>query len=52
MGRQEILGQVEQAFGAVPGWASGMPDAVLEQYWTSIGWVLSDSALSARDKVL
>ena len=28
------------------------PDAVLEQWWTSIGWVLGDSALSGRDKIL
>ena len=52
MARQETLAQVEQAFGSVPGWFSGMPDAVLEQYWTTLGWVLSDTALSARDKAL
>jgi hypothetical protein len=52
MARQEILGQIEEAFGSVPGWCSGMPDAVLEQWWTTLGWVLSDSALSGRDKAL
>ena len=52
MARQEILGQVAEAFGSVPGWFSGMPDAVLEQYWTTLGWVLSDTALSGRDKAL
>lgn len=52
MSRQEILGQVEAAFGAVPGWFSGMPDAVMEQHWASIGWVMSDTALSQREKAL
>ena len=52
MARQEILNQIEQAFGFVPGWFSGMPDAVLEQYWTTLGWVLGDTALAGRDKAL
>jgi alkylhydroperoxidase/carboxymuconolactone decarboxylase family protein YurZ len=52
MSRQEILGQIEQTFGLVPGWWDGAPDAVLEQWWTGLGWVLSDTALSARDKAL
>jgi hypothetical protein len=52
MARQEILDQVEQSFGLVPGFMDGMPDPVLEQYWTTLGWVLSDTALSARDKAL
>jgi hypothetical protein len=52
MSRQEILGQIEEAFGSVPGWFSDAPDAILEQLWTSIGWVNSDSALSGREKVL
>ena len=50
--RQEILNQIEAAFGSVPGWYRGMPDAALEQHWTTLGWVLSDSALSGRDKAL
>jgi AhpD family alkylhydroperoxidase len=50
--RQEILGEIEEAFGFVPGWLSGMPDAVLEQYWTNHVWVCSDSALSGREKAL
>jgi hypothetical protein len=52
MARQDILNQVEEAFGFVPGWFSGMPDAVLEQNWETLGWVQSDSALSGRDKAL
>ena len=52
MERQEIFGQIEEAFGRIPGWFSEMPDAVLEQYWGSLSWVLSDSALSGRDKAL
>jgi alkylhydroperoxidase/carboxymuconolactone decarboxylase family protein YurZ len=52
MTRQEILSQIEQAFGFVPDYFGTAPDGVLEQYWTLIGWVLSDTALSARDKAL
>ena len=52
MTRQEIVAQVEQAFGFVPGWMEIMPDPVLDQYWATLSWVLSDSALPARDKVL
>jgi hypothetical protein len=52
MNRTEILGQVEDAFGFVPGWMKGMPDQVLDQYWSTLSWVLSDTALSARDKSL
>ncbi len=29
-----------------------MPDPVLDQYWATLSWVLSDSALTARDKAL
>jgi alkylhydroperoxidase/carboxymuconolactone decarboxylase family protein YurZ len=52
MARQEILDQIEVAFGSVFGHFSGAPDAVLEQLWTTLSWVLSDSALSSRDKAL
>ena len=52
MARQEIVEQVEQDFGLVPGFMAEMPDPVLEQYWTTLNWVLSDTALSARDKAL
>ncbi len=52
MTRQEIYGQIEGAFGFVPEYWSEAPDAVLEQWWSLIGWVTSDTALSARDKAL
>ena len=52
MRRQQILRDVKGQFGLVPGWMKDMPDAVLEQYWTTLSWVLSDTHLSARDKAL
>lgn len=52
MTRQEIIEQVEQNFGFVPGWISEMPDTVLDQYWATLSWVLSDTKLAARDKAL
>jgi hypothetical protein len=52
MARQDVLNQVKQAFGFVPGWIDGMPDPALEQYWATLGWVLSDTKLAARDKAL
>jgi AhpD family alkylhydroperoxidase len=52
MSRQEILGQIEQTFGMVPDFWGGAPDAVLEQWWSLIGWVTGDTVLSARDKAL
>ncbi len=50
--RQEILDQFAQNFGLVPDYLSEMPDPVLEQYTNTPYWVLSDTALSARDKAL
>ncbi len=35
MNRQEILSQAKENFGMEPDWMSGMPDAVLEQYWAN-----------------
>ena len=52
MARQQLLEQVEQDFGLVPGFMADMPDPVLEQYWTTLNWVLSDTTLTARDKAL
>ncbi|MBI4565651.1 MAG: hypothetical protein HY716_13235 [Planctomycetes bacterium] len=52
MGRTEILNEVRQTLGAVPGWLDGMPDAVLEQQWQALKWELGDTKLSARDKAL
>jgi hypothetical protein len=50
--RQEILDQFAQNFGLVPDVLNEMPDPVLEQYTTTLYWVLSDTTLSARDKAL
>jgi hypothetical protein len=52
MSRQEILDQITQAFGFVPEDLGQAPDGVLEQWWAELGWLQSDSALSARDKAL
>jgi len=52
MTRLEIVAQVQQAFGFVPGWMDAMPDAVLDQYWATLSWVLSDTKLAGRDKAL
>lgn len=52
MARQDTLDQIRQALGSVPGWLEGLPDPQLEHQWGLIAWVLSDTALSARDKAL
>ncbi len=52
MSRQETLNQITQTFGFVPDSFGQAPDAVLEQYWSLIGWMLSDTKLLARDKAL
>jgi hypothetical protein len=52
MSRQDITAQIEKAFGFVPGWLVDMPDQVLDQYWSNLSWLLSDTKLSARDKAL
>lgn len=52
MTREEILSQAEAGFGLVPGWLKEMPDAALEQYWTTLNWVMADTKMAARDKIL
>ncbi len=52
MARQEILDQIKQTLGLVPGWLDGLPDPQLEYEWGRVAWLLNDSALSARDKAL
>jgi hypothetical protein len=52
MARKEILDQITQSFGFVPGLMDQMPDAVLEQYWTTLSWVLGDTKMASRDKAL
>ncbi len=52
MARQDILAQITQTLGSVPDWLGGLPDPQLEHQWGLIAWLLSDSALSSRDKAL
>lgn len=52
MNRQEVFGQVKQAFGIVPEYLDEAPDSILEQYWSLLSFYLGDSALSAREKAL
>jgi hypothetical protein len=52
MARQEVLQQIAQTLGAVPGWLEGLPDPQLEHQWGLIAWLLSDSVLTAREKAL
>ena len=52
MARQEILNQITQTLGGVPGWLDSVPDPQLEHVWGHTLWFLSDSKLSARDKAL
>ena len=52
MTRSEIVAQMTEAFGRVPLWIADAPDEVLAQYWTTIGWVLRDTALSGKEKAL
>jgi hypothetical protein len=52
MARQETIDQITQTLGTVPGWLGGLPDGQLEHQWGLISWVLSDTALSGRDKAL
>jgi len=52
MNRNEILNQARESFGLVPRWLSDMPEEVLQQYWQTLNWVLKDTAMAARDKVL
>ena len=52
MTRQEIIGQVKQAFGVVPEYLDKAPDSILEQYWSLLTFYMADSALSAREKAL
>ncbi|MDA8387548.1 MAG: hypothetical protein M0Z58_02650 [Nitrospiraceae bacterium] len=52
MNKQEILKEVQEACGAAFDFMKEMPEAVLEQYWTMMKWVLKDTRLSSRDKAL
>ena len=52
MSREEILSQVQQAFGMVPGYFRTASDHVLAQWWADMGWMQTETALSPRDKLL
>ena len=52
MARQDVLNQIQQTLGAVPGWLDAIPDPQLEHQWGLIAWLLSDTKLAARDKAL
>jgi hypothetical protein len=38
MSRQEILDQIEQAFGFVPGYLVSASDHILEKWWSELAW--------------
>ena len=50
MARQDVLNEIQQTLGAVPGWLNAIPDPQLEHQWGLIAWLLADTRLSARDK--
>jgi hypothetical protein len=52
MMREQILQDVRKTLGAVPDWISSFPDPQLEHMWGMLSWVLSDTALSSREKAL
>jgi len=52
--KQEILCQLEQAWGKLPGWANGMSGAALKKWLERLGWEVGHKELSVRvnpDKV-
>ncbi len=52
MTRQEILGQISQAFGVIPGWLEAIPESQLEEKWGYVSWFTKDTNLSSREKGL
>ncbi|MBT3266020.1 hypothetical protein HN371_02650 [Candidatus Poribacteria bacterium] len=52
MSRQDVLAQITEALGGVPGWLSRLPDDQLTQTWGTLGWMFSDTALTSREKAL
>ncbi len=54
MTKQEILGQLEQAWGELPGWMNEMPGAELKKWLERLGWQVGQKELSVQvnpDKV-
>lgn len=53
MTRKEILDQIENTLGGVPGWLERLTDErQLTAVWGHLTWFMSDSLLTARDKAL
>lgn len=52
MARADILKQVSETLGGVPGWIESFPDGQLEHMWSTLSWVLSDTKLTSREKAL
>ena len=52
MSRKDIYSQITEALGFVTDSFAQTPDGVLEQWWTSLAWTMTDTKLSARDKAL
>ena len=52
MTRQEILDEVSQALGIIPGWLDAMQDPQLEEVWNFIKWEGGDTNLSVPEKLL
>lgn len=52
MTKQEVLNEIKQSMGAVPGWLSRMEAEQLEHAWGLQKWFMQDTGLSARDKAL
>ncbi len=48
MMKQEILCQLEQAWGELPGWANGMSGAALKKWLERLGWEVGHKELSVR----
>jgi hypothetical protein len=53
MTRKEILDQISNTMGGVPGWLERLTDEQqLASVWGYLSWFMSDSKLTARDKAL
>ncbi len=52
MTRQQIYDQATHELGAVPSWLEVLPDSEIEAVWNEFVWYHSDTALTAREKML
>ena len=46
--KQEIIQQLEQAWGKIPGWMKGWSGASLEKYLQRLGWAVDSNGLSIQ----